>query len=144
MRKHFGGLVGAVEVRVAPWDGIRHVAHVCVHVQPEHRACEVTEKLEDDISAFCFCYTFPQAKCREAARWTIPLSETQSFEFQIPYGGKRNGGKLGFRRGAAPRHSSMVAESCGVSNATAFCICPVNYFASPGISHPPRSSAGTR
>lgn len=57
VRKHFGGLVGAVEVRVAPWDGIRHVAHVCVHVQPEHRACEVTEKLEDDISAFCFCYT---------------------------------------------------------------------------------------
>lgn len=42
--KHFGGLVGAVEVRVAPGDGIRHVAHVCVHVQPEDRTREVTEK----------------------------------------------------------------------------------------------------
>lgn len=51
--KHFGGLVGAVEVRVAPRYGIGHTAHVCVHVQPQHRACEITEKLEDGISAFC-------------------------------------------------------------------------------------------
>lgn len=42
--KHFRGLVGAVEVRVAPGDGVRHVAHVCVHIQPEDRTCEVTGK----------------------------------------------------------------------------------------------------
>lgn len=57
--KHFGGLVGAVEVRVAPWDGIRHVAHVRVYVQPQDGTREVTEKLEDNMSAFAFvtCFT---------------------------------------------------------------------------------------
>lgn len=53
--KHFRGLVGAVEVRIAPRDGIRHIAHIRVHVQPEHRTCEITEKVEDDISALWFC-----------------------------------------------------------------------------------------
>lgn len=43
--KHFWGLVGAVEVGVAPWYGVRHTAHVGVHIQPQHGACEITEKL---------------------------------------------------------------------------------------------------
>jgi hypothetical protein len=46
--KYFWGLVGAVEVRVTPRYGIRHIAHVGVHVQPQHRACEVTERLEGE------------------------------------------------------------------------------------------------
>lgn len=45
MGKYFWGLVGAVEVGVAPWYGVRHVAHVGVHIQPQHGACEITEKL---------------------------------------------------------------------------------------------------
>lgn len=52
VRKHFWGLVGAVEVRVTPGYGIRHVAHICVHVQPEHRPCEITEKLDDEGQYF--------------------------------------------------------------------------------------------
>lgn len=52
MCKHFWGLVGAVEVRVAPRYGIRHVAHIRVYVQPEHRPCEITEKLEDKFQYF--------------------------------------------------------------------------------------------
>lgn len=58
--KHFGGLVGAVEVRVAPGDGIWHIAHIRVHVQPEHRTCEITEKVERDVSASWFCLHYSQ------------------------------------------------------------------------------------
>lgn len=54
--KHFRGLVGAVEVRVAPGYGIRHVAHGSIHVQTEHGTCEVAEESEDNVSAFRFCY----------------------------------------------------------------------------------------
>lgn len=54
--EHFRGLIGAVEVRVAPWYGVRHVAHIRIHVQPEHRTCEITEKLQDDVSVlFLLC-----------------------------------------------------------------------------------------
>lgn len=45
MGKYFWGLVGAVEVGVAPWYGVRHVAHVGVHIQPQHGTCEITERL---------------------------------------------------------------------------------------------------
>ena len=55
MGKHLRGLVGAVEVRVAPGYGIRHLTHVSVHVQLEHRTCEVAEGSEDSINAFSFC-----------------------------------------------------------------------------------------
>ena len=56
--KHFWGLVGAVEVRVAPRYGVRRVAHVSIHVQPEHGTCEVAEGSEDRVRAFCSCYIF--------------------------------------------------------------------------------------
>ena len=52
VRKHFRGLVGAVEVRITSGDGIRHVAHICVHVQPQHRPCEITEKLDKEGQCF--------------------------------------------------------------------------------------------
>lgn len=58
MGKHFWGLVGAVEVRVAPRYGVRRVAHVSIHVQPEHGTCEVAEGSEDRVRAFCSCYIF--------------------------------------------------------------------------------------
>lgn len=54
--KHFWGLVGAVEVRVAPGYGIRHVAHVSIHVQPEHGTCEVAEESEDSVRVFCYVF----------------------------------------------------------------------------------------
>lgn len=56
--EHFWGLVGAVEVRVAPGNGIRRVAHVSIHVQPEHGTCEVAEESEDSIRAFRPYYIF--------------------------------------------------------------------------------------
>lgn len=55
--KHFRRLVGAVEVGVAPWYGVRHIAHVSVHVQSQHRACEVTERLEGSEYTQIDCLT---------------------------------------------------------------------------------------
>lgn len=45
MGKNLRRLVGAVEVWVAPWDGVRDIAQVSIDIEAQYRTCKITERV---------------------------------------------------------------------------------------------------